>query len=71
MNTINFLYFCYNFNITQLEQLLEYVGMKQHFMDKWKSYGGGTQGFINLIMNMSRNNQLKAIKWIENNYKGI
>ena len=74
MNTINFMYFAYNFNRVQLEQLFEYIGLRQHLMNKLSYHsdrkGNGTYGFLETFMELSRGNKLLALEWIENNYKG-
>ena len=71
METINFMYFLYNFSQDHLDNLFEYLGNKEHFTDKFsRSFGNnGTQKLMNLFMALSTDNQLKFVEWVNQNYK--
>lgn len=71
MESINLMYFLHNFNPNHLDDLFKYLGNKQHFADKFSSSFGnsGTQKLISLFMNLSTDNKLKFIDWVNENYK--
>lgn len=72
MNTINFLYFVYNFRRSQLINALGNTSLKEHFLSKFDTIalrkGDGTQALLELLMQMSDDNKQIVIEWVENNY---
>lgn len=72
MNTINFLYFLYNFNREAVHKAFETTGLKDHFINKWIDHStrkrNGTHGLLETIMEMSDDNKQKVIEWVEKNY---
>jgi len=73
MNTINFLYFAHNFSSIQLEQIFNLFGNYSHFKSKFEGARGnnGTEKFIWWFMNLSTDNQLIVVNWVETNYKNL
>lgn len=73
MKTINFMYFAHNFSQVQMEQIFNVLPMPNHFRNKFETATGnnGTTKFFNWFMNLSTDNQLILVEWIDNNYNGI
>lgn len=73
MNTINFIYFAYNFNFSQLRQIFILLGNAEHFKSSWENSPGndGTQKFLSWFLGLSRNNQMTVVEYVEKNYKGV
>ena len=73
MNTINFLYFAHNFSMVKLEQIFALFSNTEHFKSKFFTAKGnnGTDKFIWWFMNLSTDNQLIVVNWVENNYKNL
>ena len=73
METINFMYWLHNYT-ERVDVMLEKVYGKdlgQHFFDKFKSYTNlnGTHSLMRLFMNMSEDNKVKLLTYVNSNYQ--
>lgn len=73
MNTINFMYFAHNFSMMQMNQIFSSLDNPTHFESKFRNAKGnnGTERFFWWFMNLSLDNQLLVVNWIETNYKNL
>ena len=69
METINFMYFMYNYGIGQIEECLQVTNDPRHLISKWKGYdSSGHEVFRRLFYELSPGNQLAVVEWVTNNY---
>ena len=67
------MYFAHNFGQEQLEQIFNSLSNPSHFKSKFQTAIGndGTQKFLWWFMNLSRDNQLIVVEWVDKNYMGV
>lgn len=66
------MYFAHNFSMVQMETIFVVLGNPSHFKSKFEIANGnnGTTKFFNWFMNLSNDNMLIVVEWIEDNYNG-
>lgn len=71
VNTINFMYFAYNFPPNWMFEVWgDDTNLCIHLLAKMRGYSGsGTDNFFRFFMELSDNNKVKLCNWIEANYK--
>ena len=76
MNTLNFIYWLYNFNYPIKTTFINLYGksLGSHFYGKLITYNGDNtsltpEAMVKTILGMTTDHQLKLVEWVEVNYK--
>lgn len=72
MKTVNFLYWLHNFRSDDFPKIFDMLGHKEHLQSKliqhYNEANGSVLGIVRFIMDLSNDNKLKLVKWVDTHY---
>lgn len=76
METIKFMYFIMNYSQVQLNEMFDCTSAPAHLRNKFQGYivpgkVNGSEALFKLFYELSRDNQLAIIEYVNTNYTGI
>jgi len=72
MKTVNFLYWMHNYSSNDFPKIFDMLGNKEHFTNKlnqrFEENNGSVLSIVRFIMDLSNDNKVKLVKWVDAHY---